>query len=133
MYMVYAIVAVLSCIVGYTVGVFRTNKNNTRQSISIGNNLLIDARDNREIASIIHDSGITEKTKILEELVEIVNKAALDGRTFVCIETEYKSLNNRISRYLTKKDVLDLFDKSHYTVDFRWYFLDDADISRISW
>ena len=131
--MIYILIAIISCSVGYTVGVFRTNKKNNRQSISIGNNLLIDARDNREIASIVHDSGTTEKTKILEELVEIVNKAALDGRTFVCIETEYKSLNNRISRYLTKKDVLDLFDKSHYTVDFRWYFLDDADISRISW
>ncbi len=133
MYMVYAIVAVLSCFVGYTVGVFRTNKKNTRHSTSIGNNLLIDARDNREIASIVHDSGTTEKTKILEELVEIVNKAALDGRTFVCIETEYDELNGRISRYLTKNDVLDLFDKSHYTVDFRWFFLDDADIRKISW
>lgn len=133
MYMIYVIVAVLSCIVGYTVGVFRINKKNNKQSILIGNNLLIDARDNREIASIVHDSGTTEKTKILEELVEIVNKAALDGRTFVCIETEYEKLNDRISKYLTKSDVLDLFDKSHYTVDFRWFFLDDADIRRISW
>lgn len=133
MYMIYVIVAVLSCIVGYTVGVFRANKKNTRQSISIGNNLLIDARDNREIASIVHDSGTTEKTKILEELTEIVNNAALDGRTFVCIETEYGELNRHISKYLTKNDILELFDKSHYTVDFRWFFLDDADIRRISW
>ena len=81
--MIYILIAIISCSVGYTVGVFRTNKKNNRQSISIGNNLLIDARDNREIASIVHDSGTTEKTKILEELVEIVNKAALDGRTFV--------------------------------------------------
>lgn len=131
--MIYILIAVIACSVGYAVGVFRTNRKNTRQSISVGNNILIDARDNREIASIVHDSGTTEKTKILEELTEIVNKAALDGRTFVCIETEYKSLNNRISRYLTKKDILDLFDKSHYTVDFRWFFLDDADIRRISW
>lgn len=133
MYMIYVIVAVLSCIVGYTVGVFRTDKKNNKQSNLIGNNLLIDARDNREIASIVHDSGTTEKTKILEELVEIVNKAALDGRTFVCIETEYEKLNDRISKYLTKKDILDLFDKSHYTVDFRWFYLDDSDIRRISW
>lgn len=133
MYMIYVIVAVLSCIVGYTVGVFRTNKKNNKQSILIGNNLLIDARDNREIASIVHDSGTTEKTKILEELTEIVNKAALDGRTFVCIETEYEKLNDRISKYLTKKDILDIFDKSHYTVNFRWFYLDDADIWKISW
>lgn len=133
MHMIYFIISIISCVVGYTVGVFRTNKKNTRYSTSIGNNLLIDARDNREIASIVHDSGTTEKTKILEELVEIVNKAALDGRTFVCIETEHDELNGRISRYLTKNDVLDLFDKSHYTVDFRWYFLDDADIRKISW
>lgn len=131
--MIYLVVSIISCIVGYAVGVFRTNKKNTRQSISIGNNLLIDARDNREIASIVQDSGTTEKTKILEELTEIVNKAALDGRTFVCIETEYKSLNNRISKYLTKNDILELFDKSHYTVDFRWLSLDDADIRKISW
>ena len=133
MYMIYVIVAVLSCIVGYTVCVFRTNKKNNKQSILIGNNLLIDARDNREIASIVHDSGTTEKTKILEELTEIVNKAALDGRTFVCIETEYEKLNDRISKYLTKKDILDIFDKSHYTVNFRWFYLDDADIWKISW
>lgn len=131
--MIYILIAVISCSVGYAVGVFRTNKKNTRQSISIGNNLLIDAKDNREIASIVHNSGTTEKTKILEELTEIVNKAALDGRTFVCIETEYDELNRRISKYLTKNDVLDLFGKSHYTVDFRWFFLDDADIRRISW
>ena len=133
MYMICVIVAVLSCIVGYTIGVFRTNKKNIRQSNLVGNNLLIDARDNREIASIVHDSGTTEKTKILEELVEIVNKAALDGRTFVCIDSEYGKLNDRISKYLTKEDVLDLFDESHYTVDFRWFFLDDADIRKISW
>ena len=131
--MIYILIAVIACSVGYAVGVFRTNKKNTRQAISIGNNLLIDAKDNREIASIVHDSGTTEKTKILEELTEIVNKAALDGRTFVCIDREYGGLNRRISRYLTKKDILVLFDKSHYTVDFRWFFLDDADIRKISW
>ena len=131
--MIYILIAVIACSVGYAIGVFRTNKKNTRQSISIGNNLLIDARDNREIASIVHDSGTTEKTKILEELIEIVNKAALDGRTFVCIEGEYDDLNDRISKYLTKDDILDLFDKSHYDVDFRWFFLDDADIRKISW
>lgn len=131
--MIYFIISIISCVVGYAIGVFRTNKKNTRQSISIGNNLLIDARDNREIASIVHDSGATEKTKILEELAEIVNNAALDGRTFVCIETEYEKLNRHISKYLTKKDILDLFDKSHYTVDFRWFSLDDADIRKISW
>ena len=133
MHMIYFIISIISCIVGYTVGVFRTNKKNNKQSILIGNNLLIDARDNREIASIVHDSGTTEKTKILEELTEIVNKAALDGRTFVCIETEYEKLNDRISKYLTKKDILDIFDKSHYTVNFRWFYLDDADIWKISW
>ena len=133
MHMIYFIISIISCIVGYTVGVFRTNKKNNKQSILIGNNLLIDARDNREIASIVHDSGTTEKTQILEELTEIVNKAALDGRTFVCIETEYEKLNDRISKYLTKKDILDIFDKSHYTVNFRWFYLDDADIWKISW
>lgn len=131
--MIYILISIISCSVGYAVGVFRTNKKNTRQSISIGNNLLIDARDNRDIASIVQDSGTTEKTKILEELAEIVNKAALDGRTFVCIDSEYEGLNQRISKYLTKDDVLDLFDKAHYTVDFRWFCLDDADILKISW
>lgn len=131
--MIYILIAVISCSIGYAIGVFRTNKKNTRQSILVGNNLLIDARDNREISSIVHDSGTTEKTKILEELAEIVNKAALDGRNFVCIDSEYEKLNKRISKYLTKKDIIDLFDKSHYTVDFRWFFLDDADIRRISW
>ena len=128
--MIYILIAVIACSVGYAIGVFRTNKKNTRQSISIGNNLLIDARDNREIASISHNP---EKIKILDELTEIVNKAALDGRTFVFIEGEYDDLNNRISKYLTKDDILDLFDRSHYAVDFRWFFLDDADIRKISW
>ena len=131
--MIYILIAVIACSVGYAIGVFRTNKKNTRQSISIGNNLLIDARDNREIASIVQNSGTTEKTKILEELTKIVNKAALDGRTFVCIEGEYDDLNDRISKYLTKEDILDLFDKSHYDVDFRWFCLDNADIRKISW
>lgn len=131
--MIYILIAIISCSVGYASGVFRTNKKNTRQSTLIGNNILIDARDNREIASIVQGSGTTEKTKILEELAEIVNKAALDGRTFVCIEREYENLNRRISKYLTKGDVLNLFDKAHYTVNFRWFYLDDADIRRISW
>lgn len=131
--MIYILISIISCSVGYTAGVFITNKNNIRKSTLIGNNLLIDARDNRDIASIVQDSGTTEKTKILEELAEIVNKAALDGRTFVCIDSEYEGLNKRISKYLTKDDVLNLFDKAHYNVHFRWFYLDNADIWKISW
>lgn len=137
MHMIYFIISVISCVVGYSVGrlsyKLKYKNENPQQTILVGDSILLDANDNREIASIANDSSTTEKTKILGELTEIVNKAALDGRTFVCIDREYTGLNKRISKYLTKDDVLGLFDKSHYNVDFMWFHLDDSDINRISW
>ena len=131
--MIYILIAVISCSVGYAVGVFRTNKKNTIQSISVGNNLLIDARDNREIASIVHDSGTTEKTKILEELVEIINSAAMNGRTFLLLHDEFNDLDKKIERYFTKQELLDFFKNTNYVIDFRWDTLDYSNIRKISW
>ena len=131
--MIYILIAVIACSAGYAVGVFRTNRKNTRQSILIGDNILIDARDNREIASLVYDTGSTEKQKTLEQLVKIINNAAISGRTFIFLQAEFKDLDKKIEKYFTKREILDFFKDTNYVIDFRWDLLDYSNIRKISW
>lgn len=138
--MIYFIISVLSCVVGYSVGRLSykmkyKNKNpqNPQQTILIGDNILLNANDNREIASLVYDTGSTEKQETLEQLVKIINNAAINGRTFIFLQEEFKDLDKKIEKYFTKREILDFFKDTNYVIDFRWDLLDYSNIRKISW
>lgn len=137
MYMIYIIVAVLSCIVGYSVGRLsckpKYKNENPQQTILVGDNILLNANDNREIASLVCDTGSTEKQETLEELVKIINNAAISGRTFLLLQDEFKDLDKKIEKYFTKREILDFFKDTNYVIDFRWDLLDYSNIRKTSW
>lgn len=137
MYMIYVIVAVLSCIVGYSVGRLsckpKYKNENPQQTILVGDNILLNANDNREIASLVCDTGSTEKQETLEELVKIINNAAISGRTFIFLQEEFSDLDKKIEKYFTKREILDFFKDTNYVIDFRWGALDYSNIRKISW
>lgn len=137
MHMIYIIVAVLSCIVGYSIGrlscKLKYKNENPQQTILIGDNILLNAKDNREIASLVYNTGSTEKQETLEELVRIINNAAISGRTFIFLDEEFSDLDKKIEKYFTKREILDFFKDTNYVIDFRWDLLDYSNIRRISW
>lgn len=99
----------------------------------VGDNILLDAKDNREIASLVFNTGLTEKQETLEELVKIINNAAMNGRTFLLLHDEFIDLDNKIGKYFTKQELLDFFKNTNYVIDFRWDLLDYSNIRKISW
>lgn len=139
MHMIYVIVTVLSCIVGYSIGRFsyelkhKNENENSQKAILVGDNILLSASDNREIASLVCNTGLTEKQKTLEELVNIINNAAMSGRTFLLLHDEFQDLDKKIEKYFTKQELLDFFKDTNYAIDFRWDLLDYSNIRRISW
>lgn len=134
MHMIYIIVAVLSCIVGYSIGrlscKLKYKNENPQQTILVGDSILLDANDNREIASLV---CATEKQETLEQLVKTINNAAVSGRTFIFLNEEFKDLDKKIEKYFTKREILDFFKDTNYVIDFRWDLLDYSNIRKISW
>lgn len=137
MYMIYFIISIISCIVGYSVGRLsckpKYKNENQRQTILVGDNILLNANDNREIAYLVCDTGSTEKQETLEELVKIINNAAISGRTFIFLQEEFSDLDKKIEKYFTKREILDFFKDTNYVIDFRWGALDYSNIRKISW
>ena len=135
--MIYILIAVISCIVGYSIGrlscKLKYKNENSQKAILVGDNILLDAKDNREIASLVCDTGSTEKQKTLEELVKIINNAAMNGRTFLLLHDEFIDLDKKIGKYFTKQELLDFFKNTNYVIDFRWGLLDYSNIRKISW
>lgn len=137
MHMIYFIISIISCIVGYSVGRLsykpKYKNENPQQTILVGDNILLNANDNREIASLVCDTGSTEKQETLEELVNIINNAAISGRTFIFLQEEFSDLDKKIEKYFTKREILDFFKDTNYKIDFRWDLLDYSNIRKISW
>lgn len=117
---------ILSCKLKY-------KNENSQKAILVGDSILLDANDNREIASLVYDTGLTEKQETLEELVNIINNAAMNGRTFLLLQDEFKDLDKKIEKYFTKQELLDFFKDTNYVIDFRWDLLDYSNIRKISW
>ena len=109
---------------------YRTKNKNPQQTILVGDNILLNANDNREIASLV---CATEKQETLEQLVKIINNAAINGRTFLFLQDEFKELDKKIEKYFTKQELLDFFKDTNYVIDFRWDLLDYSNIRKISW
>lgn len=135
--MVCFIISILSCIIGFSIGrlscKLKYKNENSQKAIFVGDNILLDANDNREIASLVYDTGLTEKQETLEELVKIINNAAINGRTFLLLQDEFKDLDKKIEKYFTKQELLDFFKNTNYVIDFRWDLLDYSNIRKISW
>ncbi len=135
--MIYILIAVISCIVGYSIGrlsyKLKYKNKNPQQTILVGDSILLDANDNREIASLVFNTGLTKKQETLEELVKIINNAAMNGRTFLLLHDEFIDLDEKIGKYFTKQELLDFFKNTNYVIDFRWDLLDYSNIRKISW
>lgn len=135
--MIYILIAVISCIVGYSIGrlscKLKYKNENSQKAILVGDNILLDAKDNREIASLVFNTGLTEKQETLEELVKTINNAAMNGRTFLLLHDEFIDLDNKIGKYFTKQELLDFFKNTNYVIDFRWNLIDYSNIRKISW
>jgi hypothetical protein len=74
-----------------------------------------------------------KKQETLEELVKIINNAAISGRTFIFLQEEFSDLDKKIEKYFTKREILDFFKDTNYVIDFRWGALDYSNIRKISW
>lgn len=133
----YFIISIISCIVGYYIGrlscKLKYKNKKPQQTILVGDNILLNAKDNREIASLVCDTGSTEKQETLEQLVKIINNAAISGRTFLLLQDEFSDLDKKIEKYFTKQELLDFFKDTNYVIDFRWNSLDYSNIRKISW
>lgn len=93
--------------------------------------VLIDAKTNREIAQAISSRDQSEKGRLLAQLTEMINKAAQQGKQRLYIEDH--NLNIRIKRCLSKKDISSYFSAGGYRVEFVYKHIEDPEINFISW
>ena len=96
------------------------------------NEILLDADYNKKISDKISSRDDSNKNKLLDNLSTKINKAALNGQTHIDLFTKY-NLNKKINKYLTKEELREYFGSRGYHVTFKYIFLSDASISRISW
>ena len=121
-------------IIGFGSGISlkeREKKNAIANSPSC-DEVLIDAKTNREIAQTVSSCDQSEKGRILAQLTEMINIAAQQGKQRLYIGCDY-GLNDRIKRYLTKKDIDSYFSAGGYEVVYVYKYLEIAEISYISW
>lgn len=93
--------------------------------------VLIDAKTNREIAQAISSRDQSEKGRLLAQLTEMINKAAQQGKQRLYIEDH--NLNIRIKRCLSKKDIDSYFSAGGYRVEFVYKHIEESEINFISW
>lgn len=91
---------------------------------------LLPAKANKEIASISAGGDTSERGQVLNKIVELINAAAQEGATRLYIN---RNLNEKVEKYLTKRDIIRFFDRQGYSVTFKYEFLDESDIAYISW
>lgn len=94
--------------------------------------ILLDANCNKEISDITSSHDDSHKNKLLNRLTKMVNDAAQNGQTHIDFCGMY-ALNEKINKYLTKKELKEYFGSRGYHVTFKYSLLDDSDIDRISW
>lgn len=94
--------------------------------------ILLDADCNKEISDITSSHEDSHKNKLLNELTVMINKAAQNGQTHIDFYERY-ALNEKIKKYLTKKELKEYFGSHGYHITFKYCLLDDSDINRISW
>lgn len=121
-------------IIGFGTGISLKEREEEKASASSSdcNDVFIDAKTNREIAQAVSSCDQSERGKILAQLTEMINIAAQQGKQRLYIGCDY-SLNDRIKRYLSKKDIESYFSAGGYTVVFLYKHLECAEISYISW
>lgn len=134
----YVLVAALCLVGGFTIGFGtgislkeREEKNASAHSPNC-DEVLIDAKINREIAQAVSSCDQSEKGRALAQLTEMINIAAQQGKQRLYIGCDY-DLNNRIKRYLTKKDIDSYFSAGGYEVVYVYKYLENTEISYISW
>lgn len=133
----YVLVAALCLVGGFIIGFGtgislkeREEKNAIANSPNC-DEVLIDAKTNREIAQAISSRDQSEKGRLLAQLTEMINKAAQQGKQRLYIEDH--NLNIRIKRCLSKKDISSYFSAGGYRVEFTYKHIEDPEINFISW
>lgn len=120
-------------IIGFGSGISLKEREEKNASAHLPNcdEVLIDAKTNKEIAQAVSSSDQSEKGRILAQLTEMINKAAQQGKQRLYIEDH--SLNVRIRRCLSKKDINSYFSAGGYRVEFTYKHIEDPEINFISW
>lgn len=131
MYFVAAICLIGGFIIGFGSGISIKDREKKNESIHYCDEVLIDAKANKEIAQTFSSYDQSEKGKILAQLTKMVNEAAQQGQQRLYIQDH--ELNDRIERHLSKRDVESYFFVGGYRVEFMYKFLDSSRISFISW
>lgn len=133
----YVLVAALCLVGGFIIGFGtgislkeREEKENSACSPNY-NEDFIDAKTNKEIAQVVSSCDQSEKGRILAQLTGMINEAAQQGKQRLYIE-DY-SLNSRIKKYLSKKDIESYFSAGGYKIKFSYKYLECAEIEFISW
>lgn len=94
--------------------------------------ILLDADCNKEISDITSSHDGSHKNKLLNKLTKMINEAAQNGQTHIDFYSNY-DLNEKIRKYLTKKELREYFNSRGYHITFKYFTLEDSDIDRISW
>lgn len=134
-----ALLFIFCLALGFGAGYFYRDTFGGRKQVG-GNNciqiqteeILLDADCNKEISDITSSHEDSHKNKLLAELTKMINKAAQNGQTHIEFSDKY-ALNERINKYLTKKELKEYFGSRGYHITFKYCLLDNSDIDRISW
>ena len=130
-------------LIGYTL--IRNKKYKEKNNISIEyydeeyydddlKSIPIDADINRQISNIAYHGMDPKVVETLKELTKMVNNYAQNGRKFINVSEECNYVfNDKIEKYLTKKDIIEWFKPYNYKIVFMYDCLDDPDIKTISW
>lgn len=124
--------------IGYLVGSNKKYKKQNSNSIEYYDDDLksipIDADINRQISNIAYSGMDPKVVETLKELTKRINNYAQNGRKFINVSEECNyEFNNKIRKYLTKKDITEWFKPYNYKIVFLYDLLDDPDIKTISW
>lgn len=128
---------IVGAVIGFITGYFCSKTKKSYNQIQIGGTtqtqeILLDAKSNREISEIVNDSDYSNKSELINKINKMINTAAQSGEIRLRLEHEY-DLNDKIRRYLTKEDIIENFINNGYIVKtFDWYD-GSYSIDSISW
>ena len=125
----------LGTVVGYAIGFYNHISKQTSEDNCIQiqtEEILLDAKTNKEIADITSSADDSPKNKIFAELTKKINAAAQRGSTRLYLEDEY-AFNKKIRKYLSIEEIRKYFKNSGYEVKFCFSRLGYSDIEYIDW
>ena len=93
--------------------------------------ILFDAKTNRELAQIYSNLKESPKQKVLNKISQKINRAALKGFTYLDMYSD--PLNNSYANLLTREEIRAYLEPLGYEVIFQYEHIRDSSISEIRW